>query len=71
MGRGDVVVAKAAKPQQDIRFDMPSVGPDTLQAMIEAGATALVLEAGRTIFVEREKTLALADANNIAIVSRG
>ncbi len=70
LGRGEVVVAKTAKPQQDIRFDMPSVGPDTLQAMIEAGATALVLEAGRTLLIEREKTLALADANNIAILSR-
>ena len=70
LGRGGVVVAKTAKPQQDIRFDMPSVGPDTLKAMLEAGATALVMEAGRTLLVEREATLALADENNIAILSR-
>ena len=70
LGRGGVVVAKTAKPQQDIRFDMPSVGPDTLQAMIDAGATALVMEAGRTLLVERYTTLALADAHDIAILSR-
>ena len=70
LGRGGVVVAKTAKPQQDIRFDMPSVGPATLQTMIDAGATALVMEAGRTLLVEREKTLALADTHNIAILSR-
>ena len=70
LGRGGVVVAKTAKPQQDIRFDMPSVGPDTLQAMIDAGATALVMEAGRTLLVERDTTLALANAHDIAILSR-
>lgn len=70
LGHGGVVVAKTAKPQQDIRFDMPSVGPDTLQAMIDAGATALVLEAGRTLLVDKETTLALADAHDITILSR-
>lgn len=65
---GGAVVAKAAKPQQDNRFDMPGAGPATIRSMIEAGATALVLEAGRTLLVDRPATLALADAHGIAVV---
>lgn len=70
LGRGGVVVAKTAKPQQDTRFDVPSVGPATLQAMIEAGATALVMEAGRTLLIDRQTVLRMADAHNITIVSK-
>ena len=69
LGKG-VVVAKTAKPAQDNRFDMPSVGTKTLESMIAAGATALVIEAGRTLLVNREQTLALADTHGITIVAR-
>lgn len=69
LGRGSVTVAKVAKPNQDLRFDVPAVGPDTLQAMLGAGASALVIEAGKTLLVDREKVLALADNNNITIVA--
>jgi DUF1009 family protein len=69
LGKG-VIVAKTAKPAQDNRFDMPSVGTKTLESMIAAGATGLVIEAGRTLLVEKEKTLALADAHDITIVAR-
>jgi DUF1009 family protein len=69
LGRGDVVVAKAAKPKQDSRFDVPSVGPDTLNTMIAAGATALVIEAGKTLLVNKPQVVALADNNNITIVA--
>lgn len=67
LGRGGAVVAKAAKPNQDLRFDVPSVGPDTLQAMIETGAVALVIEAGKTLVVDKQQVVALADHNGIAI----
>jgi len=70
LGKGGVIVAKTAKPAQDNRFDMPSVGTTTLNSMIQAGATGLVLEAGRTLLVDRERTLALADAHKITIVAR-
>jgi DUF1009 family protein len=70
LGKGGVIVAKTAKPAQDNRFDMPSVGTTTLNSMIKAGATGLVLEAGRTLLVDRERTLALADAHKITIVAR-
>ena len=69
LGRGGVVVAKSAKPQQDMRFDVPGVGPDTLDSMIEAGAVALVIEAGKTLVVDQEKMLAKADQYEITIVA--
>ena len=69
LGRGGVTVAKTAKPSQDMRFDVPGVGPDTIRAMIEAGATALVMEAGKTLLVDKKTTLELAEANGITIVS--
>ena len=65
-----VIVAKTAKPAQDNRFDMPSVGTKTLESMIKAGAAGLVMEAGRTLLVDREKTLAMANEHNITIVAK-
>lgn len=69
LGRDGVAVAKVAKPNQDMRFDVPGVGPDTIRAMIDAKATALVIEAGKTLLVDKAATLALAEANGITIVS--
>jgi len=66
----NVIVAKTAKPAQDNRFDMPSVGIATIEAMIAAGAVGLVVEADHTLLVDREKALALADRHNIAIVAK-
>ena len=69
LGRGGVIVAKTAKPVQDKRFDMPGVGTKTLDSMIHAGATGLVIEAGRTLLVDRKRTLALANEKNMTIVA--
>jgi len=69
LGRGGITVAKVAKPNQDLRFDVPAVGVDTLQAMIEVQASALVIEAGKTLLIDKHNVLALADNNNIAIVA--
>ena len=69
LGKGGVIVAKTAKPAQDNRFDMPSVGTTTLTSMIHAGATGIVIEAGRTLLVDRKRTLAMADEKGITIVS--
>jgi DUF1009 family protein len=69
LGRGSVTVAKVAKPQQDVRFDMPAVGLNTLQAMVSAGASALVMEAGKTLLVDRAKVIEFADTHNITIVA--
>ena len=69
LARGGAVVAKVAKPQQDKRFDVPAVGLTTLRTMVEAGAKALVIEAGETLLVEKDKVLALANENDITIVA--
>lgn len=70
LGRGGVTVAKVAKPNQDMRFDVPAVGVNTVQSMIEARATALVIEAGKTLLVDRAKVVELADSHNISIVAK-
>jgi UDP-2,3-diacylglucosamine hydrolase len=67
---GGWTLVKVAKPDQDMRFDVPTVGPDTIKRLAEAGAAALVIEAGRTLILEREKTIALALKNRIAILGR-
>ncbi len=70
LGKGGVVVAKAAKPSQDQRFDIPGFGVRTIEAMIHAGATGIVIEAGNTLIAEQEKTIALADAHEITILAK-
>lgn len=67
LGRGGVLVAKVAKPQQDMRFDVPSVGVATIKAMAQAGASALVIEANKTLLIDKAKVVELADAHGIAI----
>lgn len=67
LGRGKAVVVKVAKPNQDPRFDVPAVGRDTLQSMIDSGCTVLAMEAGRTLFVEQEDVLQLANAQGMVI----
>ncbi len=63
-------VVKVAKPNQDMRFDVPVVGVATIDAMREAGATALSIDAGRTLLVDGDAVLQAADAAGIAIVGR-
>jgi len=62
-----LVVVKVSKPKQDMRFDVPVVGLPTVEAMKRAGATALAIDAGRTLLFDREPLLELADAAGIAI----
>ena len=69
LGRGGVTVAKVAKPNQDLRFDVPAVGLSTINAMLTAGATALVIEAGKTLILDRSKVLNIANEHNITIVA--
>ncbi len=66
-GRGAVAV-KAAKPRQDLRFDVPAIGPRTLELASEVGLAAIGLEAQRTLVLERERTLAAARAAGIVVV---
>lgn len=68
LGRAGAVVVKRFKPQQDLRFDLPAVGPKTVEAMVEGGARVLAIEAGRALFLARAEAIAAADAAGIAIV---
>ena len=70
LANGKLTVVKVAKPDQDMRFDVPVVGVPTVQAMIDAGATCLSITAGKTLIFDRDEMLALADKNKIAIVGR-
>lgn len=67
---GGFVVVKVAKPQQDMRFDVPTVGLQTIQTIKAAGGTVLAIEAGKTILLDEEETIRAADAAGIAIVAR-
>jgi UDP-2,3-diacylglucosamine hydrolase len=71
LGRGKgLVVIKVSKPQQDMRFDVPAVGPQTIRTMKEAGASLLALEAGKTLLLEKEVLLREANKAGISIVAR-
>lgn len=66
-GRGSVVV-KVSRPQQDLRFDVPTVGPQTLHEVIAGRATAFAVEAGATFMVYRPQLIEVANAHRIALV---
>jgi len=66
---GRLTVVKVAKPDQDMRFDVPVVGVSTIQTMIGAGATCLCITAGKTLMFDREEMLRLADDDGIAVVA--
>ncbi|MCL2010001.1 MAG: UDP-2,3-diacylglucosamine diphosphatase LpxI [Synergistaceae bacterium] len=61
------VLVKMMRPDQDLRYDLPTVGPDTIENMAVNGLTCLAVEARRTLIVEAQKTLDLARLKNIAI----
>ena len=62
-----LVVVKVSKPRQDMRFDVPVVGLPTVESMKSAGATALAIDANRTLLFDREKLIAMANEAGIAI----
>jgi DUF1009 family protein len=66
LGKGAVVV-KARKPGQDERFDTPTVGPLTIAAVVQAGCSALAIEAGQTLVLDRGELAAAADEAGIAV----
>lgn len=67
--RGGLTVVKVAKPQQDRRFDVPTVGIQTIETMSEAGARCLAVEAGQTILLDESEVVRRADRLGIAIVA--
>ncbi len=65
-GRG-LVVVKAAKPGQDLRFDRPAIGPNTIELLAEVGAAVLGIEAGCTMILDRQRTLEMAQRQAITV----
>lgn len=67
--RGGFTVVKVAKPQQDMRFDVPTIGVQTIRTMAEAGGRVLAVESGMTILLDEPEVVQLADKLGIAIVA--
>jgi len=65
-----LTVVKVAKPKQDMRFDVPVIGPTTIQKMKSVNATALAVDAGKTLFIDRDELLAAAEQAKITIVGQ-
>jgi len=68
LGKKDVVVIKVCKQDFDSRFDIPTVGQETVKTLEESGATVLAIEAERTIILDAEETAETADKAGIAII---
>ena len=69
LAKGKLTVVKVAKPNQDMRFDVPVVGTPTIEEMIKAGATCLCLTARKTLIFDEEEMLGLANRRKISIIA--
>ena len=68
LGGDNCIVIKMARPQQDMRVDIPTVGINTIKRLVEIKAKGIVGEAGKMLFVEQEESIALANKHNIFII---
>jgi len=68
-GKDGIVVIKVTKPRQDMRFDVPVVGPDTIRLLKEVKASCLSIEAKKTLIIDKQETLRLAEEAGISIVA--
>lgn len=72
LGRGkEVMLVKVSKPNQDFRFDVPVIGPQTIEVCIESGIRAISLEAGSTMLLEREQVEALCTEHRVSVHAVG
>jgi len=67
-GRPGAVVVKVSKPGQDMRFDVPAIGPQTVQVCVDAKVAVLALEAGKTLLLDKQELLAAAESAGLVIV---
>ena len=67
--RGGFTVVKVAKEDHDMRFDVPAVGPRTVESMRRAGGAVIALEAGKTLIIDRDETLRLARRFGIVVIA--
>jgi UDP-2,3-diacylglucosamine hydrolase len=68
LAKDGAVVVKRSKPQQDLRFDLPAVGPRTIEVMQSVKASVLAVEAGRSVILDREQLISQAEEAGIAVI---
>lgn len=68
LGKENVVVVKVNKPEQDLRFDLPATGVQTIQTIIEARGSVLAVEAGKSILFDSEEAIRKADENGLVVI---
>lgn len=68
LGRKDAVIVKVKKPGQDFRFDLPAIGPKTIESMLEVKASVLAVEAGQALLFDSQEVIKLANQSNIIII---
>jgi DUF1009 family protein len=70
LAREGAVVVKVSKPSQDMRFDVPVIGVETVRIAAESAVRVVAVEAGKTLLLERDAVIALADSLSISVVAR-
>ncbi|MFT5471259.1 MAG: DUF1009 family protein [Verrucomicrobiales bacterium] len=70
LGKGKAMLVKVSKPNQDLRFDVPCIGPATIETAKEAGVTAIVVEAGKTLMLDRERVVELCRKTKISVFGK-
>lgn len=68
-GKEGIVVIKVSKPNQDMRFDIPIIGPETITLLKELKARCLAVEAGKTLMVDKDEVLKIADSSGVGIIA--
>lgn len=71
LGRGKATMAKVSKPNQDMRFDVPVIGPDTIRSAAEAGVEVIAIEAGKTLLLGKDELLRIARERGVSVVALG
>lgn len=69
LGKGEAVVVKVCKPNQDTRFDIPAIGKQTIEIMLQANAKVLAIEANKAVVFDRKEMINLADKSGISIIA--
>ena len=70
LAREGAVMVKVSKPNQDMRFDVPVIGVETVRIAAESGVRVIAIEAGKTLLLERDAVIALANGSNMSVVAR-
>ncbi len=69
LGKGSATMVKVSKPNQDMRFDVPVIGPDTISAAAEASVDLIAIEAGKTLLLEKEEVLARCERLKVTLIA--